>query len=69
MIAKNQVRSGFRGGLPAAIAIAMWISAVPTFPASTSDMNRPMADIQAGLGKLLGCQWQSTKDGTVFRHQ
>jgi hypothetical protein len=59
--ARNQVRSGFRGGRVIAVAITMWFSAVPIFAASTSDMTRPMADIQADLGKLLGCQWQGSE--------
>jgi hypothetical protein len=39
----------------------MWISAVPISAASTADMTRPMANIQAGLGKLLDCQWQGSE--------
>jgi hypothetical protein len=57
MNARNQVCFRLRCGLLIAVAITMWISAVPIFAASTSDMTRPMADIQAGLGKLLDCHW------------
>jgi hypothetical protein len=59
--AKTQVCSGFRGGLLIAVAITMWILLAPAFAASPSAMSRPMADVQAGLGKLLGCQWRGTK--------
>jgi hypothetical protein len=58
---KTQVWSWFRCGLPIAGAITMWISAVPISAASTADMTRPMANIQAGLGKLLDCQWQGSE--------
>ena len=65
MRVRQQACSGFRGGLLIAVAAAMWISAAPIFAASTSEMAHPMADVQAGLGKLLGCRWQGSETYTM----
>jgi hypothetical protein len=43
------------------IAMAMLIWTIPVLAASTSALNRSMTDVQTGLGKLLGCQWQGTE--------
>ena len=58
MSRKIRLFSRLRGGLLVVAAVAGWISAVPIFAAPTSDMARPMVEIEAGLARLLGCQWQ-----------
>ncbi len=44
-----------------ALALLMWAS--PALAASTSALNRPMTEVETGLGKLLNCQWQVTPTG------
>ena len=75
MIAKNQICSRLRDSLLISAAVAVLIWTAPVLAGPTFGMSRPMANVQADLGKLLDCQWQgsdlyavcSTKqiDGTV----